>query len=187
MVRLDDIYKKNEENFVSRLIVDEVVIMPLCRSEDDILYIYSISNETGSRIWQLLDGKHSARDIQEIIKTEFQGRGELIDRGVLEFLEDLLSVRLIEKSRKEKVPKTSNRRPQTEYRAFTKKKPYKTPEIAKIKMQPEQAVLSCCTSTNQKGFTTYQNACAVNSHCSNGNFCNWDGYQSGGSTDSNAT
>ena len=26
------------------------------------------------------------------------------------------------------------------------KKPYTTPEITKVKMQPEQAVLSCCTN-----------------------------------------
>ena len=56
MLRTTDIYVKSEGDWVSRFILDEVVIMPLCRSQEDMQYIYSISNESGSRIWQLLDG-----------------------------------------------------------------------------------------------------------------------------------
>ena len=74
-----------------------MVIMPLCRSEEDMQYIYSIANETGVRIFQLLDGKHSIKEIQEMVKKEFQESEEL-EGEVLTFLSDLLSVKLIEKS-----------------------------------------------------------------------------------------
>lgn len=142
MLNLADVYKKQETNWVSRLILDEVVIMPLCRSEEDIQYIYSIPNETGSRIWQFLDGKHSIQDIQEGLKLEYQGQAEVIEREVLEFIKDLLEAKLIKKS--------GQKRPEVHHpqsKAKGKKKAYQTPEIAEIKMQPEQAVLSCCVSS----------------------------------------
>src|SRR4030042_3089591 len=158
MLKLDEIYERQEDNWVSRFIMDEVMIMPLCRSDDDLQYIYSISNETGVRIWQLLDGKYRVGDIQEILKSEYQGQSEMIEREVLEFLSDLFEARLIQK-----VNNGAKRRNQ--YRASSikypdKKRPYKSPEIAKVKMQPEQAVLSCCTSaTNQKTNTYYAVNC----------------------------
>jgi hypothetical protein len=144
MLKLYEIYIKNEDNWVSRFILDEVVIMPLCRSEEDMQYIYSISNEAGVRIFQLLDGEHSVKEIQEVLKKEFQGKNENIEGEALTFIEDLLSVKLIEKASTTTALKGEARGKRDEGRLLSKKKPYKTPEIAKITMQPEQAVLSCC-------------------------------------------
>ena len=144
MLNLNDTYIKNEDNWVSRFILDEVVIMPLCRSEDDMQDIYSIFNETGVRIFQLLGGKHSVKEIQEVLKKEFQGKNEETEAGVSAFTEDLLSVKLIEKSRKTKALKGDVSGKRAEERLLNKKRPYKAPEITKVTMQPEQAVLSCC-------------------------------------------
>ncbi len=142
MLNLDDVYKKVEDNWVSRMIFDEVVIVPLCRSEEDMQFIYSISNETGSRLWQLLDGGHSVKDIQEILKSEYQGQGEVIEREVLEFVGDLLEVKLIERTEHKRSASIEPRASSIQHPE--KKKSYTTPEIAKVKMQPEQAVLACC-------------------------------------------
>jgi hypothetical protein len=140
----NDIYIKNEDNWVSRFILDEVVIMPLCRSEEDMQYIYSIANETGVRIFQLLDGKHSVKEIQEVLKKEFQGKNEEIEAGVLTFTEDLLSVELIEKAGKTAALKGDVSGKRDKGRLLNNKKAYETPELIKVRMQPEQAVLSCC-------------------------------------------
>jgi Coenzyme PQQ synthesis protein D (PqqD) len=142
VLNLNASYRHNEDDWVSRLILDEVVIMPLCRSEEDMQYIYSISNETGVRIFQLLDGKHSIEEIQEIVKKEFQ-KSEEIDGEVLTFISDLLSVELIEKSSTARSDKDLQARSK-DGPSSRKKKAYKTPELVKIRMQPEQAVLSCC-------------------------------------------
>jgi hypothetical protein len=144
MPNVDDIYKKNQDGWVSRFILDEVVIMPLCKSEEDMQYIYAISNETGSRIWQMLDGKNSVKEIQEALKKEFQAKSEAIEEGVVTFIRDLLSVKLLERSGKTKAVKREVSNKNREGRSLDKKKPYKEPEITKVKMQPEQAVLSCC-------------------------------------------
>jgi hypothetical protein len=163
MQNLNDIYIKNEDSWVSRFILDEVVIMPLCRSEEDMQYIYSIANETGVRIFQLLDGKHSVKEIQEVLKKEFQGKNEEIEAGVLTFTEDLLSVKLIEKSSKRKALKGDVSGKRDEGRLLNKKKPYKAPEITKVTMQPEQAVLSCCM------YNQYGKSCAGG--WTGGNWC----------------
>jgi hypothetical protein len=123
--------------------------MPLCRSEEDMQYIYSIANETGVRIFQLLDGNHSVKEIQEVSKKEFQGKNEEIEREVLTFIEDLLSVKLIEKSRKATALKGDASDKRDDGRVSSKKKPYEAPELIKVRMQPEQAVLSCCLNDTQ--------------------------------------
>ncbi|MBL7069702.1 MAG: PqqD family protein, partial [Candidatus Omnitrophica bacterium] len=137
MLTPNDIYRIVKDKWVTRHIFDEVVIMPLCKSQEDMQYIYSISNETGSRIWQLLDGRHSVGDIQEILKSEYKGQKEVIERDVLEFVGDIFEAKLIEEVKER--PKETR---ETQYQTPDKKKAYKSPEITKVKMQPEQAVLS---------------------------------------------
>jgi hypothetical protein len=150
MPNVNDIYKKNEDDWVSRFILDEVVIMPLCRSEEDMQYIYSIANQTGVRIFQLLDGKHSVKEIQDVLKREFQEKNEEIIEGeVLTFIEDLSSVKLIEKVRRAGALKGDVSDKRDEGRVSSKKKPYEAPELIKVRMQPEQAVLSCCLNDTQ--------------------------------------
>jgi hypothetical protein len=139
-----DIYEINADNWVTRHILDEVVIMPLCRSEEDMRYIYSISDETGKRIFELLDGQNSVKQIQEVLKKEFRGKSQDIEEGVLIFIRDLLSVKLLQKSGKPGPMKGRVSGESSERRALKEKKPYREPEITKVKMEPEQAVLSCC-------------------------------------------
>ena len=158
MIKLSSVYKKAEGKWVSRSIMDEVVIMPLCRSQDDMQYIYSISNQTGSKVWQLLDGDHSVGEIQEILKSVYDGQAEVIEREVLEFIKDIFEAKLIEED-KAKRKKTNN----SQCQIPPKKKTYKSPEIAKIKMQPEQAVLSCCTHQSALKVASggYKNICTM--------------------------
>jgi len=158
MIKLSSVYKKAEGKWVSRSIMDEVVIMPLCRSQDDMQYIYSISNQIGSKIWQLLDGEHCVGEIQEILKSVYDGQAEVIEREVLEFIGDVFEAKLIEED-KTKTRKTKD----SQYQIPQKKEAYKSPEIAKIKMQPEQAVLSCCTRDMdiKQSSTGNYNSCSI--------------------------
>ncbi|MBL7069706.1 MAG: PqqD family protein [Candidatus Omnitrophica bacterium] len=153
MIKPDDVYRAVKDKWVARHIFDEVVIMPLCKSQDDMQYIYSISNETGSKVWQLLDGKHSVGDI---LKSEYKGQKEVIEREVLEFIGDVFEAGLIEKSKETKSTMSNSLQQSTD-----KKRAYKTPEIAKVKMQPEQAVLACCNYFRPKQGTPTANTCSV--------------------------
>jgi hypothetical protein len=64
------IYKKNPD-FVSRNIAGELVLIPIRRQLQGINCIYSI-NETGSRMWELIDGKNSADEIRDRLCAEFE-------------------------------------------------------------------------------------------------------------------
>ena len=160
MLTPNDIYRIVKDKWVTRHIFDEVVIMPLCKSQEDMQYIYSISNETGSRIWQLLDGRHSVGDIQEILKSEYKGQKEVIERDVLEFVGDIFEAKLIEEVKER--PKETR---ETQYQTPDKKKAYKSPEITKVKMQPEQAVLSCCARNLDNKFLQTANANYCSEYC----------------------
>lgn len=100
MITLDSVCKRKNDKWVSRTIFDEVVVMPLCRTEGDISYIYSISNDTAIRMWQLLDGVNSVRGVQESIKREFDGQAEVIERDTFETIKDLFEAGLIEEVKK---------------------------------------------------------------------------------------
>ncbi len=49
------------------------------------------------------------------------------------------------------------------------KKSWRTPVITKIKLNPEQAVLSCCDSTDRaKGMGQYDTQCTTGPACGSG-------------------
>lgn len=53
-------------------------------------------NEAGTRIWELLDGGRTIADISSIICDEFEGDRALIQKDVVDFIEDLLKAGLID-------------------------------------------------------------------------------------------
>lgn len=158
MIRSTDVYRRIDDDWVSRFILDEVIIMPLCKSEEDVQHIFSISNAPGSRIWQLLDGSYSVKEIQEIMQSEYEGTAKKIEKDVVTFLEDVLEAKLIAQTKKKTAKKPSRNRKKEP------KKPYTSPEIAKVKMQPEQAVLACCT-------VSYDYKSSSFNFCTTGSFC----------------
>jgi hypothetical protein len=51
-------------------------------------------NGTAARVWELLDGVHSVREICAAIVREFDASAEAIEKDVLAFLDYLCRVRL---------------------------------------------------------------------------------------------
>ena len=56
-----------------------------------------VLNDVGSRIWILLDGEHSKEDILGIISAEYEDAGSTLEKDVSGYLEELLSMNLLEK------------------------------------------------------------------------------------------
>lgn len=52
-------------------------------------------NGTGARVWQLLDGRRTVKDICAAIAEEFDARPEVIRADVIAFLEDLGRMQLL--------------------------------------------------------------------------------------------
>jgi hypothetical protein len=93
-VHLDTICIRSED-VVSRIIEDELIIVPLVsgigESDDDL---YTL-NETGRAIWSRFDGNKTLRDISGELTEEFETDVETIEKDLLGLVGELLSRKLV--------------------------------------------------------------------------------------------
>ncbi len=94
MMDLDKVYCV-KDRVASRKIVDEVILVPLRDSVAEMENLYSL-NEVGARVYELVDGKRSVRDIYAVIVDEFDVSAEQAEADVSQFVEQLLSIHAIE-------------------------------------------------------------------------------------------
>ncbi len=84
---LDKIPQKNTE-LAWRVIDSETVIIPLDEQTSDSEKI-NFLNETGTRIWELIDGKNSIKDIVVKIVKEYEIEGAEAEKEVMDFVKKL--------------------------------------------------------------------------------------------------
>ena len=94
MMDLDKIYCL-KDRVASRKIVDEVILVPLRDSVAEMENLYSL-NEVAARVYELVDGKRSVRDIGAAIAEEFDVTAEQAEADVSQFVEQLESIHAIE-------------------------------------------------------------------------------------------
>jgi len=70
MQSLSAVLQKNP-SFVSRKIVDEVILVPISHKVGEVDCLYAL-NEVGARIWDLIDGDRSLQDLRDAIVAEFE-------------------------------------------------------------------------------------------------------------------
>jgi coenzyme PQQ synthesis protein D (PqqD) len=58
-------------SIVSRKIADEVILVPISHKVGEIDCLYAL-NEVGARIWELLDGTRSLKEVRDAIVQEFE-------------------------------------------------------------------------------------------------------------------
>ena len=90
---LDKIPQKNTE-LAWRIIDNETVIIPLDEQTSDSEKI-NFLNETGTRIWELIDGKNSIKDIVVRIVKEYEIEEKEAEKEVVSFIKKLKSRNLI--------------------------------------------------------------------------------------------
>jgi hypothetical protein len=84
---LDKIYSKSD-SIVFRKIADEFILVPIRQNVGDLESIYTL-NETGARIWELIDGKIKVRKIKEKLIEEFEVTPEEVEKDIIEHLQQL--------------------------------------------------------------------------------------------------
>ena len=94
MVQLDSTYAK-DPSIISRLIDDEVILVPIRQNVGDLESIYTL-NETAARFWELLDGQRTLADICDLVVTEYEvdleeAQSELV--GLIKQLEEFDAVK----------------------------------------------------------------------------------------------
>lgn len=88
MLTLDSILLPNP-NVIGRIVNDEAVLVIPEMGDVKVL------NEVGSRIWELVDGSRSIRDISVMICQEFEVDQNIAEEDTLEFVNDILVKGLI--------------------------------------------------------------------------------------------
>jgi hypothetical protein len=83
-----------ETNFVTREIAGETIIVPVRGNVGDLDSIYTL-NEIGTLIWQLIDGKKSAKQMVEAICNTYEVTAEQAEKDAIEFLNTLNAAGLI--------------------------------------------------------------------------------------------
>jgi len=79
---------------VSRRIAGERLLMPVRHGAAQIDYLFT-SNEVGSAIFDLLDGRRAALEIARLVSAEFEVAEEQARADVLEFLSILYDAGLV--------------------------------------------------------------------------------------------
>jgi hypothetical protein len=82
---------------VSRVVAGETLIVPVRGKVGDLASIYSF-NGTGSLIWQLLDSPRDLTELIEAVEREYEVEPEQAQKDVRQFLNDMLSVGLLDVS-----------------------------------------------------------------------------------------
>ena len=90
---LEKIYSKSD-SIVFRKIADEFILVPIRQNVGDLESIYTL-NETGARIWELIDGKKKVNDIKDMIVDEFEVPPEKAEKDIIEHLMQLEEIKAI--------------------------------------------------------------------------------------------
>lgn len=72
-------------NIVSRMIADEVILVPIRRNVGDLESIYTL-NEVGAFIWDKIDGEKKLSEIRDLIVEEFDASTEEVEKDLIEFI-----------------------------------------------------------------------------------------------------
>ncbi|OGO27715.1 MAG: hypothetical protein A2Z16_07105 [Chloroflexi bacterium RBG_16_54_18] len=86
--RLHLVYQ-HDPNIVSRLIGGEMILVPIRQNVGDMEHIYTL-NATAARIWELIDGKRSLAEIQQLVVQEFEIDDLQAQADLFDLVESLL-------------------------------------------------------------------------------------------------
>jgi hypothetical protein len=93
--RLDERYQK-DPSMVSREVAGEMILVPIRQNVGDLESIYTL-NETAARIWALIDGQRSMREIRDQIVEEFEVGEDEAQRDLIELLGQLEAIGAVER------------------------------------------------------------------------------------------
>jgi Coenzyme PQQ synthesis protein D (PqqD) len=97
--RMDDLLNtvfEHDPDVVSRLIAGEMILVPIRKNVGDMESIFTL-NETGARVWELLDGQRSLEQVHQQMVREFDIEPGQAEQDLLELLESLLEIGVLVK------------------------------------------------------------------------------------------
>jgi hypothetical protein len=77
-----------DPSIVFRKVAGEFILVPIKQKASDVESIYTM-NDVASRIWELIDGKRSLKDIKTILIKEFEVSPEEAEKDLVDFSRQL--------------------------------------------------------------------------------------------------
>lgn len=85
---------RRNKNMVTRVIEDEVILMPIYKTSDEINCIYTL-NKVASVVWDMIDGKTTLAGIKKQILEKFDATPDEVDKEMKNLLKDLKEIKAI--------------------------------------------------------------------------------------------
>lgn len=93
-IRMDMIFSHSND-VVSREIDGALIIVPLTSGVGDMEDDLFSMNESGTEIWNMLDGKKTLQEIVEALARQYQAEPGRIEQDVAGIVEELLKRRML--------------------------------------------------------------------------------------------
>ena len=90
---LSKVYSKSD-SVVFRKIGEECILVPVRQNVAELDSIYTL-NETAARIWELIDGTNSVKDIKNRILEEFNIPPAEAEKDLIEHLQQLEEIKAV--------------------------------------------------------------------------------------------
>lgn len=95
MYKIDAIFQVKNNNFVTRKVGDEMVIVPLVNSVADMTRVLTL-NETGTAIMEALDGQTSLKEVTTKLLDQFDVESTVLQDDLQNFITEALDKKIIE-------------------------------------------------------------------------------------------
>lgn len=92
-MKFDSVYKK-ADNIVTRKVMDETLLVPISGDLASMDELYTL-NDTGTFIWQALDGNRTLAEIERQLEQEYDAPEEVIRADLREIMDGLIDVGLV--------------------------------------------------------------------------------------------
>jgi methyltransferase-like protein len=93
--KTDAIFQVKNNNFVTRKVGDEMVIVPLVNSVADMTRVLTL-NETGTAIMEALDGQTSLKEVTTKLLDQFDVESTVLQDDLQNFITEALDKKIIE-------------------------------------------------------------------------------------------
>jgi methyltransferase-like protein len=93
--KIDAIFQVKNNNFVTRKVGDEMVIVPLVNSVADMTRVLTL-NETGTAIMEALDGQTSLKEVTTKLLDQFDVESTVLQDDLQNFITEALDKKIIE-------------------------------------------------------------------------------------------
>jgi len=90
----DTIILSKNPNIVTRVIGEEMILLPIYKTSDEINCIYTL-NKVAARVWEMFDGKKTLKKIKEQALKEFDTTPAEVDKEMAGLLKDLQEIQAV--------------------------------------------------------------------------------------------